>query len=246
MLNNKIALVTGASRGIGAAIALEMAKQGAMVVGTATTEAGAEKITQEIKQAGFSGKGLLFDVTDAASLEKILSEIEKLGGAPDILINNAGITRDNLALRMKEEEWLDVINTNLNAVFRLTRECIKPMMKARWGRIINISSIVAYTGNPGQANYCAAKAGVIGFSKALALEIASRGVTVNVIAPGFIETDMTRKLSDAQREMILDKIPMKKIGEAVDIAKMAAFLASDDAAYMTGQTIHINGGMYTS
>lgn len=246
MLKNRIALVTGASRGIGAAIAFEMAKQGAIVIGTATTEAGAEKITRELKEAGLSGKGIQFDVTDTASIGKMMLDIESLGGAPAILVNNAGITRDNLALRMKEEEWLDVMNTNLNAVFNLTRECIKSMMKARWGRIINISSIVAYTGNPGQSNYCAAKAGVIGFSKALALEIAARGVTVNVVAPGFIETDMTRKLTDAQREMILEKIPMRRIGESVDIAKMVAYLASDNASYITGQTIHINGGMYTS
>ncbi len=247
MLNHKIALVTGASRGIGAAIALEMAKAGVWVVGTATTEAGADNITRQIQEAGFAGKGIQLDVTNPEVIEQLIETIEKIAGSPPaILVNNAGITQDNLALRMKEEEWLSVVNTNLNAVFKLTQTCIKPMIKARWGRVVNISSVVAYTGNPGQANYCAAKAGVIGLGKALALEIASRGVTVNAIAPGFIETDMTRQLTDAQREMILEKIPMKKIGAAIDIAKMAVFLASDHAGYITGQTIHINGGMYTS
>lgn len=246
MLNNKIVLVTGASRGIGMAIAFEMAKQGARVFGTATTEKGAQEITQAFEQAGLPGKGIKCNVIDITQVHDMLSGLEKQGEMPAILVNNAGITRDNLILRMKEEEWLEVINTNLNAVFNLTKECVKPMIKTKWGRIINISSVVAYTGNPGQANYCAAKAGMIGFSKALALEIATRGITVNVIAPGFIETDMTRKLTETQREMILTQVPMKRIGEPIDIAKMAAYLASDDASYITGQTIHINGGLYTS
>lgn len=241
-LENKLALVTGASRGIGAAIAKELGNRGAMVVGTATTEAGAERITEAFKAEGVKGQGVCLDITDNAAIERVL----KMIGAPEILVNNAGITRDNLMLRMKPEEWDDVINTNLSAVYRLTKACLRPMIKARSGRIISISSVVGATGNAGQANYAAAKAGVVGFSKSLAKEVATRGVTVNIVAPGFIETDMTKALSDEQREGILGAIPMKLIGAPSDIAHAVAFLASPYASYITGETLHVNGGMLMS
>ena len=244
ILQNQIALVTGASRGIGQAIALDLAKQGATVIGTATTAEGAEKITQLFAQNKLSGKGLVLNVTDATSVETALQDIKTQFGAPTILINNAGITKDNLMLRMKDEEWDAVINTNLNAIFRLTKLCLKDMLKARFGRIINISSVVGATGNPGQANYCAAKAGVIGFSKSLAQEVASRGITVNIVAPGFIETDMTNVLNEQQKTALLAKIPSDRLGQPADIAYACSFLAGPQADYITGQTLHINGGMY--
>lgn len=243
-LNDKIALVTGASRGIGQAIAHELAQQGAFVVGTATSERGADAITASFQQAGLQGQGLRLDVTDPATVDEVISRIQKEHGAPTILINNAAITRDNLLLRMKDDEWNDIINTNLNSIFRLSKACLRGMMKARWGRIVSISSVVGVTGNPGQCNYAAAKSGLIGFSKSLAQEVGSRGITVNVVAPGFIDTDMTRELPEEQRAHLLSKIPLARLGDAKDIANAVGFLSSHAAAYVTGETIHVNGGMY--
>ncbi|MES2141984.1 MAG: 3-oxoacyl-ACP reductase FabG [Pseudomonadota bacterium] len=245
LLENKMALVTGASRGIGQAIALEFAKQGAFVAGTATTLEGAEKISEMFTKAGVKGQGFVLNVTDATSRENLFTELKKLEdfGSPDILVNNAGITRDNILLRMKEEEWDAVIATNLSSVFHLTQRCLKSMCKAKWGRIITISSIVGTTGNPGQANYAAAKAGIIGFTKALAQEYAARNLTANVVSPGFITTDMTAKLTDDQKEVLLKKIPAGRLGEPIDIAHACVFLASSWADYITGQTLHVNGGM---
>lgn len=244
LLQNQIALVTGASRGIGQAIALELGKQGATVIGTATTKEGAEKISEVLANANIPGKGLMLNVTDNHAIETILTEIKAQFGPISILVNNAGITRDNLLLRMKEEDWDAVIATNLTAIFKLTKVCIKDMIKARHGRIINIGSVVGTTGNGGQANYCAAKAGLIGFSKALASEVASRGVTVNVVAPGFIETDMTHVLPEEQKAKLLSQIPASRLGQPVEIAQACVFLASPHASYITGQTLHVNGGMY--
>ncbi|MGB9087367.1 MAG: 3-oxoacyl-ACP reductase FabG [Candidatus Aquirickettsiella gammari] len=243
LLENKVALITGASRGIGAAIALAMAEQGALVAATATTAAGAENISQRLQAHGLKGKGFVLNLSDDASIKSLFAELQDFG-LPNILVNNAGITRDNLLLRMKAEEWDAVINTNLNAVFKLTQLCLKPMLKAQFGRIINIASVVASTGNPGQANYAAAKAGLIGFSKSLAQEVATRHITVNVLAPGFIETDMTRQLNEAQRKFLLEKIPLKRLGQPIDVARACVFLASDWADYVTGLTLHVNGGMY--
>lgn len=243
-LQNQIALVTGASRGIGQAIAIAFAKQGATVAGTATTQEGADKITAAFKEANVNGQGFLLNVTEPASIENLLTAVKEKFGAPTVLVNNAGITRDNLMLRMKDEEWDAVINTNLNSVYRLTKLCIKDMLKARYGRIISISSVVGATGNAGQANYAAAKAGVIGFSKSLAQEIASRNITVNVVAPGFIETDMTHALNDEQKAALLKNIPAGRMGQPAEIADACIFLASVQAAYITGQTLHINGGMF--
>ena len=243
LLENKVALITGASRGIGAAIALAMAEQGALVAATATTAAGAENISQRLQAHGLKGKGFVLNLSDDASIKSLFAELQDFG-LPNILVNNAGITRDNLLLRMKAEEWDAVINTNLNAVFKLTQLCLKPMLKAQFGRIINIASVVASTGNPGQANYAAAKAGLIGFSKSLAQEVATRHITVNVLAPGFIETDMTRQFNEAQRKFLLEKIPLKRLGQAIDVARACVFLASDWADYVTGLTLHVNGGMY--
>ena len=243
LLENKVALITGASRGIGAAIALAMAEQGALVAATATTAAGAENISQRLQAHGLKGKGFVLNLSDDASIKSLFAELQDFG-LPNILVNNAGITRDNLLLRMKAEEWDAGINTNLNAVFKLTQLCLKPMLKAQFGRIINIASVVASTGNPGQANYAAAKAGLIGFSKSLAQEVATRHITVNVLAPGFIETDMTRQLNEAQRKFLLEKIPLKRLGQAIDVARACVFLASDWADYVTGLTLHVNGGMY--
>lgn len=240
---NRIALVTGATRGIGKAIALELAKQGATVIGTATTETGAESISQYIAAAGFQGKGLALNVTSPESIQKALALIEEKFGAPEILVNNAGITRDDLLLRMKDEEWDDVINTNLTAIFRLTKACIRAMLKARWGRIISISSVVGTSGNAGQANYAASKAGLIGFTKSIAQEVATRAITANVVAPGYIASDMTDALTEDQQNAILSKIPMQQIGQPQDIANAVAFLASDAASYITGVTLHVNGGM---
>ncbi len=243
-LQGQIAWVTGASRGIGKAIAHALGKEGAVVVGTATRESGADKITTSLREAGIEGCGLVLDVTDPASVEQAHAEIKSRYGAPGILVNNAGITRDNLLLRMKPEEWQAIIDTNLTSVFRLSKICLRDMMKARAGRIINIASVVGVTGNPGQANYAAAKAGVIGFAKSLAREVAGRGITVNTVAPGFIDTDMTRALDEAQRTALLEQIPCARLGSAEEVAAAVVFLASPGAAYITGETLHVNGGMY--
>ncbi|OOF81870.1 3-oxoacyl-ACP reductase [Rodentibacter ratti] len=240
-MQNKIALVTGATRGIGRAIAEELVSKGAFVIGTATSEKGAEAISAYL---GEKGKGLVLNVTDKASIEAALEQIKNDFGDVDILVNNAGITRDNLLMRMKDDEWFDIMQTNLSSVYHLSKAMLRSMMKKRFGRIINIGSVVGSTGNPGQTNYCAAKAGVIGFSKALAKEVASRGITVNVVAPGFIATDMTDVLTDEQKAGILANVPAGHLGEAKDIAKAVAFLASDDASYITGTTLHVNGGLY--
>lgn len=243
-LNNQVALVTGASRGIGKAIALELGKQGATVIGTATSNKGAEDISDYMKEANIKGKGSVLDVTNNDSVDAVMKEIAEDWGNPTILVNNAGITRDNLLMRMKEEEWDAIIETNLKSIFRMTKACLRPMMKAKSGRIISISSVVGATGNPGQCNYAAAKAGVVGFSKALAREVGSRGITVNVVAPGFIDTDMTRALPEEQRQALLLQIPLGRLGQAEEIAHAVAFLASPAADYMTGQTLHVNGGMH--
>jgi 3-oxoacyl-[acyl-carrier protein] reductase len=242
-LTGKVALITGASRGIGQATMLKLAEQGAYVIGTATTEKGTEAIHNVLAQKKLIGEAALLNVSDPNSIEVLFKHLQSTQKQPHILINNAGVTRDNLMLRMSEEDWLNVINTNLTSVFRLSKACLRFMMKAEWGRIINIGSVVGTTGNPGQANYCAAKAGLIGFSKALAQEIGSRNITVNAVAPGFIETDMTNELKPEYREILLERIPLKRIGKPEDIAAMVAFLASDDANYVTGQTLHVNGGM---
>ncbi|MDC9621921.1 3-oxoacyl-ACP reductase FabG [Xenorhabdus sp. XENO-7] len=239
--DGKIALVTGASRGIGRSIAELLVERGARVIGTATSENGAEAISAYL---GNKGKGFVLNVTDSESVEKALSNIRAEFGEIDILVNNAGITRDNLLMRMKDGEWQDIIDTNLSSIFRLSKAVMRSMMKKRYGRIISIGSVVGTMGNAGQANYAAAKAGVIGFSKSLAREVASRGITVNVVAPGFIETDMTRALTDDQRAGILSEIPASRLGGAKEIASAVAFLASDEAAYITGETLHVNGGMY--
>ena len=244
MLNGQIALVTGASRGIGKAIALELGKQGALVLGTATTPDGAEKISAYLAEAGVKGEGMVLEVREAAQLDAVLAQIEKQCGAPTILVNNAGITRDNLAMRMKDDEWDAVIDTNLKAVFRLCKGVMRGMMKARQGRIINVTSVVGHAGNPGQANYCAAKAGVAGMSRSLARELGSRNITVNCVAPGFIDTDMTRVLEEGQRQALVANVPLGRFGQPEDVAAAVAFLASPGAAYVTGTTLHVNGGMY--
>ena len=241
-LKDKVALVTGASRGIGKAIALELASRGATVVGTATTEAGAQAVTAMLAPHG--GRGVVLNVTDVPACDALVDTLTKQSGGLHILVNNAGITRDNLAMRMKDEDWDAVLQTNLSAVFRLSRAVMRGMMKARWGRIINITSVVGSSGNPGQANYAAAKAGVAGMSRALARELGSRGVTVNGVAPGFIETDMTSALDEAQTSALLGQIPLGRLGSAADIAHAVAFLASPNASYITGTTLHVNGGMY--
>ncbi|MEW5889993.1 MAG: 3-oxoacyl-ACP reductase FabG [Pseudomonadota bacterium] len=244
MLKEQVALVTGASRGIGRAIALELGAQGAVVIGTATSEEGAAVIQHAFDAAGINGWGAVLDVKDGAAVEALPGQIEKKFGAVTILVNNAGITRDNLALRMKDEEWDVVMETNLKAVFRLSRAVMRGMMKARYGRIINITSVVGAAGNPGQANYAAAKAGVAGMSRALAKELGSRNITVNCVAPGFIDTDMTRALPDAQRDALLQQIALGRLGKAEEVAAAVAFLASPKAGYVTGTTLHVNGGMY--
>jgi 3-oxoacyl-[acyl-carrier protein] reductase len=244
VLKGQIALVTGASRGIGQAIALELGRQGAQVIGTATSNDGAEKISQYLGDNNLAGRGIVLDVNNTDSIAAAFSELEKSSATPTILVNNAGITRDNLLLRMTEEEWDAILDTNLKSVYRMTKACLRAMTKARWGRIISISSVVGAMGNAGQANYAAAKAGLIGFTKALAREVGSRNITVNAVAPGFIDTDMTRALPDAQREALLKQIPLGRLGRAEEIAQAVAFLASPQAGYITGTTLHVNGGMY--
>jgi len=241
---DKIALVTGASRGIGAAIADALGKAGAIVIGTATTPEGAERISARFAGLGVKGRGMALDVTDAAAVVQVVQQIENEFGPPLILVNNAGITRDNLLLRMKEDEWNDVIETNLGAVYRLCKACARGMTRARWGRIINISSVVGVMGNAGQANYAATKAGVAGFGRALAKELGSRNITVNTVAPGFIDTDMTRELPAANRDAMLASIPLGRLGQPEEIAAVVVFLAEEGGAYITGETIQVNGGMY--
>ena len=243
-LEGKVALVTGASRGIGAAIADMLGKAGATVVGTATTVEGAERISARFKENGVVGCGMALNVTDVESIATVVKAINEEYGAPLILVNNAGITRDNLLLRMKDSEWSDVIETNLSAVFRLCKICAKGMTKARWGRIINISSVVGSMGNAGQANYAATKAGVAGLGRALAKELGSRNITVNTVAPGFIDTDMTKDLPEANRDAMLSSIPLSRLGQPEEIASVVSFLAGLGGGYITGETIHVNGGMY--
>lgn len=240
--SQKIALVTGASRGIGASIAHELGKQGFAVIGTATTDEGAQKISQSLAAVG--GKGVNLNVTDGAAVDALIDQISKDHGGLHVLVNNAGITRDMLAMRLKDDDWDAVIDTNLKAVFRLSRAVIRPMMKQRWGRIINITSVVGASGNPGQANYAAAKAGVAGMTRALARELGSRGITVNCVAPGFIETDMTAALPEEQQKALLAQIPLGHLGKPSDVAHLVAFLASAHAGYVTGQEMHVNGGMF--
>ena len=245
-LSNETALVTGASRGIGKAIADTLGRRGATVIGTATSEAGAQAISAALADTGIKGAGKVLNVTDPDSVVALMTAVQDEFSAPTILVNNAGITRDNLLMRMKDEEWDDVINTNLTSAFRMSKACLRGMMKARHGRIIMISSVIGATGNPGQSNYAATKAGVIGFTKSLAREIGSRGITVNAVAPGFIDTDMTQALPEEQRNALLGQIALGRLGAVEDIANAVAFLASSDAAYITGETIHVNGGMYMS
>ena len=243
-LDQEVALISGASRGIGQAIALTLGRAGATIIGTATSANGAERIGAYLEESNIKGAGRVLDVTDPASVDNIIESVTKDYASPTILVNNAGITRDNLLMRMKEEEWSDIISTNLTSVFRLSKACLRGMMKARKGRIISIASVVGVTGNPGQANYAAAKAGIIGFTKSLAREVASRNITVNAVAPGFIDTDMTRVLPEEQKDQLLQQIPLHRLGAVEEIAAAVAFLASPGAAYITGQTLHVNGGMY--
>jgi 3-oxoacyl-[acyl-carrier protein] reductase len=245
-LEHKLALVSGASRGIGRAIARELGRRGASVIGTATTAAGADAISQDLQERGIGGRGISLDLTIPEAVEAALKLITAEFGSPTILVNNAGITRDNLLLRMKEEEWDAVLATDLSSVYRLSKAVLRGMLKARWGRIVNITSVIGATGNSGQSNYAAAKAGLIGFTKSLAQEVGSRGITVNAVAPGFIDTDMTRALPEAQRNALIEKIPLNRLGETQDIANAVAFLVSDEAAYITGETLHVNGGLYMS
>lgn len=243
-LSGEVALVTGASRGIGKAIALELARQGARVIGTATTDAGAQQITHSLESAGFKGRGVTMNVVQPESIEAAIKNIEAAEGSITVLVNNAGITRDNLLLRMKNEEWDDILATNLSSVFRLSKSVLRAMVKARRGRIISVASVVGVMGNAGQANYAAAKAGIIGFTKSLAREVGSRGITANVVAPGFIATDMTAQLAPEQQDALKQQVPLARLGTPEDIAFAVAFLASPRAAYITGETLHINGGMY--
>ncbi len=240
----KVALVTGASRGIGAAIADRLGADGAIVVGTATSDSGAEKISARLAENGIQGRGMKLNVTDTESVVSVLKSIEEKFGTPVILVNNAGITKDNILMRMKDEEWFDVIDTNLNAIYRLCRHSIRGMSKARWGRIINISSVVGAMGNAGQCNYAATKAGVGGFARALAKELGSRNITVNTVAPGFIDTDMTKELAEDHRQLMLAQIPLARLGQPEEIASVVSFLAGEGGGYITGETIHVNGGMY--
>ncbi|MDB6047188.1 MAG: 3-oxoacyl-[acyl-carrier-protein] reductase [Gammaproteobacteria bacterium] len=244
MLKNDVALVTGASRGIGHAIALSLAGAGARVIGTSTTAEGASKLTAALASHGYNGRGAVLDAGNPASIDALMVDLDAADEMPTILINNAAITRDMLLLRMKPDDWDQVIATNLTSVFRLSKACLRRMMKERRGRIINLTSIVGLTGNPGQANYAAAKAGLLGFTKSLAREVASRGITVNAVAPGFIDTDMTRALTEEQRATLLAQIPLGRLGSAADIAAAVLFLSSAPASYITGETLHVNGGMY--
>ena len=244
MLENEVALVTGASRGIGHAIALGLARAGARVIGTATSAEGAAKLTATLASHGYNGRGAVLDAGDGASIDALIAELEPAGELPTILVNNAAITRDMLLLRMKQDDWDRVIATNLTAVFRLSKACVRRMMRERRGRIVNLTSVVGLTGNPGQANYAAAKAGLLGFTKSLAQELASRGITVNAVAPGFIDTDMTRALTEEQRAALLTRVPLGRLGTPEDIAAAVLFLVSPQAAYITGETLHVNGGMY--
>jgi 3-oxoacyl-[acyl-carrier protein] reductase len=244
MLTNQVALVTGASRGIGAAIAQQLAVNGATVVGTATTQAGADAISERLQTLGVNGIGMLLNVTEQTSVDGVLKAISEQYGTPTIVVNNAGITRDNLLMRMKDDEWQSIIDTNLTSLYRVCKACLRGMMKARAGRIINIASVVGASGNAGQTNYAAAKAGMMGFTKSLAREVGSRGITVNCVAPGFIDTDMTRELPEAQRQALLSTIPLGRLGQAEEIAQAVLFLASAGGAYITGETLHVNGGMY--
>jgi 3-oxoacyl-[acyl-carrier protein] reductase len=243
-LADEVALVTGASRGIGRAIAEQLARAGAIVVGTATSEAGAQGISTRLGELGARGRGVVFDVRDVTAAEGLVENVSKEFGKLSVLVNNAGITRDTLALRMKDDDWAAVLDTNLSGVFRLSRAVMRGMMKAKHGRIINITSVVGASGNAGQANYAAAKAGVVGMTKALAREVGSRGITVNCVAPGFIDTDMTRSLSEQQTQALLTQIPLGRLGQAEDIGAAVVFLASRAASYVTGATLHVNGGMY--
>ncbi|SEO52495.1 3-oxoacyl-ACP reductase FabG [Aquisalimonas asiatica] len=240
----RIALVTGASRGIGRAIAESLAAAGHTVIGTATSDKGADAISAYLQEAGATGTGMVLNVTSPESVNEVLAAITKDHGTPTIVVNNAGITRDNLMMRMKDDEWDDIIDTNLSSVYRVSKACLRGMMKARWGRIINVSSVVGSMGNAGQANYAAAKAGIQGFTRSLAREVGARGITVNAVAPGFIDTDMTRALADEQRDDLTKQIPLGTLGRPEHIASSVAFLASDAAEYITGQTLHVNGGMY--
>lgn len=244
LLENEVVLVTGASRGIGRAIAQQMGKEGATVIGTATTDKGADNISSYLEEAGFKGCGLQLNVTDPDRIPELIKEINGKYGAVTVLVNNAGITRDNLLLRMKDDEWDDIITTNLSSIFRLSKACLRGMLKNKGGRIINIASVVGVTGNPGQSNYAAAKAGIIGFGKSLAREIGTRGITVNTIAPGFIKSDMTDALPEEQKEALAKEIALSRLGEPEEIAHAAVFLASSNASYITGHTLHVNGGMY--
>jgi 3-oxoacyl-[acyl-carrier protein] reductase len=244
MLQGKVALITGASRGIGQACALELARMGATVVGTATSDKGADAITAYLKDAGAKGAGMKLNVTDAPEVDAVIAQIGREFSDVSILVNNAGITRDNLLMRMKDEEWDEIMATNLTSVFRLSRSVLRAMMKARWGRIISIASVVGAMGNAGQTNYSAAKAGIMGFTKSLAREVGSRNITVNCVAPGFIDTDMTKALPEAQRQALLTQIPLGRLGDATDIAHAVGFLASEGAGYVSGATLHVNGGMY--
>ncbi len=243
-IENKISLVTGASRGIGAAIADTLGAAGAVVIGTATSTAGAKKISARFSAKGIQGEGLVLDVTSTDSVASLIKAVQEKYGAPQILVNNAGITKDNLLMRMSEDEWFDVIDTNLSAVYRLSKACLRGMMKGRWGRIINISSVIGQMGNAGQTNYASTKAGVMGFTRSLAKELGSRQITVNAVAPGFIDTDMTGGLGDEQKALMLSGIPLARLGQPEEIAAVVKFLASDDSSYVTGETIHVNGGMY--
>lgn len=245
-LTEKVALVTGASRGIGKAIAEVLGTAGAIVIGTATTEAGAQAISERLAAEGIRGCGMMLNVTNSESVESVVKAITEQFGAVDILVNNAGITKDNLLMRMKEDEWDDVINTNLTSVYRLSKACVRGMTKARWGRIINISSVVGEMGNAGQSNYAATKAGVAGFARALARELGSRNITVNTVAPGFIDTDMTHVLPEEQKQQLLAQIPLARLGKPEEIAAVVGFLASEAGGYISGETIHVNGGMYMS
>ena len=244
MLENQIALITGASRGIGNGIALALGAAGARVIGTATSAEGAARVTEALASHGYPGHGAVLDAGDPASIDALMAQLEKAGEAPTILVNNAAITRDMLLLRMKPEDWDTVIATNLTAVFRLSKACVRHMMKERRGRIVNLTSVVGLTGNPGQANYAAAKAGILGFTKSLARELGSRGITVNAVAPGFIDTDMTRALSEEQRAALLRQIPLARLGTPAEVAAAVLFLVSPQSAYITGETLHVNGGMY--